>query len=311
MNWSEKKVLVTGSNGFLGKYVVEELEKRKVKELVLPRSQEYDLRIQENCKKVVSQVDVIFHVAGTVGGIQYMSNNPAEVFYDNLMMGTHLIEEAKNANIEKIILVGTVCSYPKFANIPFNEEQIWEGYPEETNASYGLAKKMQLVQSEAYRKQYKFNSISVIPTNMYGPTDNFSEESSHVIPGIIKKVFEAKRLQNEKIVLWGDGSPTRDFLYVKDTAKGIILAAEKYNESDPINLGSELEISIKELAKMIGDLMDYSGEIEWDNSKPNGQPRRCVSNVRARELLGFKPETEIREGLKETITWFTKQQKDS
>ena len=311
MNWSEKKVLVTGSNGFLGKYVVEELEKRKVKELVLPRSQEYDLRIQENCKKVVSQVDVIFHVAGTVGGIQYMSNNPAEVFYDNLMMGTHLIEEAKNANIEKIILVGTVCSYPKLANIPFNEEQIWEGYPEETNASYGLAKKMQLVQSEAYRKQYKFNSISVIPTNMYGPTDNFSEESSHVIPGIIKKVFEAKRLQNEKIVLWGDGSPTRDFLYVKDTAKGIILAAEKYNESDPINLGSELEISIKELAKMIGDLMDYSGEIEWDNSKPNGQPRRCVSNVRARELLGFKPETEIREGLKETITWFTKQQKDS
>ena len=311
MNWSEKKVLVTGSNGFLGKYVVEELEKRKVKELVLPRSQEYDLRIQENCKKVVSQVDVIFHVAGTVGGIQYMSNNPAEVFYDNLMMGTHLIEEAKNANIEKIILVGTVCSYPKFANIPFNEEQIWEGYPEETNASYGLAKKMQLVQSEAYRKQYKFNSISVIPTNMYGPTDNFSEESSHVIPGIIKKVFEAKRLQNEKIVLWGDGSPTRDFLYVKDTAKGIILAAEKYNESDPINLGSELEISIRDLSEMIKDLMDFSGVIEWDNSKPNGQPRRCVSNVRARELLGFKPETEIREGLKETITWFTKQQKDS
>ena len=311
MNWSEKKVLVTGSNGFLGRYVVEELEKRKVKELFLPSSQEYDLRIQENCKKVVSEVDIIFHVAGTVGGIQYMNNNPAGVFYDNLMMGTHLIEEAKNVGIEKLILVGTVCSYPKFASIPFNEKQIWEGYPEETNASYGLAKKMQLVQSEAYRKQYKFNSISVIPTNMYGPTDNFSEESSHVIPGIIKKVFEAKRLQNEKIVLWGDGSPTRDFLYVKDTAKGIILAAEKYNESDPINLGSELEISIKELAKMIGDLMDYSGEIEWDNSKPNGQPRRCVSNVRARELLGFKPETEIREGLKETITWFTKQQKDS
>jgi len=311
MNWSEKKVLVTGSNGFLGKYVVEELEKRKVKELFLPRSQEYDLRIQENCKKVVSEVDIIFHVAGTVGGIQYMSNNPAEVFYDNLMMGTHLIEEAKNVDIEKLILVGTVCSYPKFASIPFNEEQIWEGYPEETNASYGLAKKMQLVQSEAYRKQYKFNSISVIPTNMYGPTDNFSEETSHVIPGIIKKIFEAKRLQSEKIVLWGDGSPTRDFLYVRDTAKGIILAAEKYNESDPINLGSELEISIKDLAKMIGDLMDFSGEIEWDNSKPNGQPRRCVSNVRARELLGFKPETEIREGLKETITWFTKQQKNS
>ncbi|MDC0041337.1 GDP-L-fucose synthase [Candidatus Nitrosopelagicus sp.] len=308
MNWSEKKVLVTGSSGFLGRYVVEELEKRKVKELFLPSSQQYDLRIQENCKKVVSDVDIIFHVAGTVGGIQYMNNNPAGVFYDNLMMGTHLIEEAKNVGIEKLILVGTVCSYPKFANIPFNEKQIWEGYPEETNASYGLAKKMQLVQSDAYRKQYKFNSISVIPTNMYGPTDNFSEDSSHVIPAIIKKIFQAKKLQNEKITLWGDGSPTRDFLYVRDTAKGIILAAEKYNESDPINLGSELEISIKELAEIIADLMDFSGQIEWDDSKPNGQPRRCVSNARAKELLEFKPETKIREGLEETITWFTKQQ---
>ena len=308
MNWSEKKVLVTGSKGFLGRYVVEELEKRKVKELFLPSSQQYDLRIQENCKKVVSDVDIIFHVAGTVGGIQYMNNNPAGVFYDNLMMGTHLIEEAKNVGIEKLILVGTVCSYPKFANIPFNEKQIWEGYPEETNASYGLAKKMQLVQSDAYRKQYKFNSISVIPTNMYGPTDNFSDDSSHVIPAIIKKIFQAKKLQNEKITLWGDGSPTRDFLYVRDTAKGIILAAEKYNESDPINLGSELEISIKELAEIIADLMDFSGQIEWDDSKPNGQPRRCVSNARAKEILGFKPETEIREGLKETIIWFTKQQ---
>ncbi len=308
MNWSEKKVLVTGSNGFLGRYVVEELEKRKVKELFLPSSQEYDLRIQENCKKVVSEVDIIFHVAGTVGGIQYMNNNPAGVFYDNLMMGTHLIEEAKNVGIEKLILVGTVCSYPKFASIPFNEKQIWEGYPEETNASYGLAKKMQLVQSDAYRKQYNFNSISVIPTNMYGPTDNFSEDSSHVIPAIIKKIFEAKKSQSEKIILWGDGSPTRDFLYVRDTAKGIILAAEKYNKSDPINLGSEFEISIKDLAKIIGELMNFSGQIEWDNSKPNGQPRRCVSNIRARELLGFKPETEIREGLEETITWFTKQQ---
>ena len=311
MNWSEKKVLVTGSNGFLGKYVVEELEKRNVNELFLPSSQECDLRIQKDCKRVVSDVDIIFHVAGTVGGIQYMSNNPARVFYDNLMMGTHLIEEAKNVDIEKLILVGTVCSYPKFASIPFNEKQIWEGYPEETNASYGLAKKMQLVQSEAYRKQYEFNSISVIPTNMYGPTDNFSEESSHVIPGIIKKIYDAKESQSEKIVLWGDGSPTRDFLYVRDTAKGIILAAEKYNESSPINLGSELEISIRDLSEMIKDLMDFSGVIEWDNSKPNGQPRRCVSNVRARELLGFQPETKIREGLKETITWFMKQQQNS
>jgi len=311
MNWSEKKVLVTGSNGFLGKYVVEELEKRNVNKLSLPSSQECDLRIQKNCKRVVSDVDVIFHVAGTVGGIQYMSNNPAQVFYDNLMMGTHLIEEAKNEHIEKLVLVGTVCSYPKFASIPFNEKQIWEGYPEETNASYGLAKKMQLVQSEAYRKQYEFNSISVIPTNMYGPTDNFSEESSHVIPGIIKKIYDAKESQSEKIVLWGDGSPTRDFLYVRDTAKGIILAAEKYNESSPINLGSELEISIRDLSEMIKDLMDFSGVIEWDTSKPNGQPRRCVSNVRARELLGFEPETKIREGLEETITWFMKQQKSS
>ena len=311
MNWTEKKVLVTGSNGFLGKYVVNELKDRGVEKLELPNSNECDLRKQENCKKIVKDSDIVFHVAGMVGGIDYMKKNPAHVFYDNLTMGTHIIEEAKNAGVEKLILVGTVCSYPKFASIPFKEEQIWEGYPEETNASYGLAKKMQLVQSNAYRQQYNFNSICVIPTNMYGPTDNFSDNTSHVIPAIIKKIFYAIQQNSKEILLWGDGSPTRDFLFVKDTAKGIILASEKYNDSEPINLGSETEISIKELAEMISELMDYDGEIKWDKSKPNGQPRRCVSNYRARELLEFKPNVSIREGLTETIEWFLQHKKKS
>ena len=237
-----------------------------------------------------------------------MKKYPALVFYDNLTMGTHIIEESKNAGIEKLILVGTVCSYPKFAAIPFKEEQIWEGYPEETNASYGLAKKMQLVQSDAYRQQYDFNSICVIPTNMYGPTDNFSDDTSHVIPAIIKKIHNAIQKDDKDILLWGDGSPTRDFLFVKDTAKGIVLAAEKYNDSEPINLGSETEISIKELAETISELMNYHGEIKWDKTKPNGQPRRCVSNHRARELLEFKPEVSIKEGLTKTIEWFSHNQ---
>ena len=308
MNWTNKRVLVTGSGGFLGKYVVEELKNSGVQKLELPNSSEFDLRKQENCEKIVQNSDIVFHVAGMVGGIEYMKKNPAHVFYDNLTMGTHIIEESKNAGIEKLILVGTVCSYPKFAAIPFKEEQIWEGYPEETNASYGLAKKMQLVQSDAYRQQYDFNSICVIPTNMYGPTDNFSDDTSHVIPAIIKKIHNAIQKNDKEILLWGDGSPTRDFLFVKDTAKGIVLAAEKYNDSEPINLGSETEISIKELAEIISELMNYHGEIKWDKTKPNGQPRRCVSNHRARELLEFKPEVSIKEGLTKTIEWFSHNQ---
>ena len=308
MNWTNKRVLVTGSGGFLGKYVVEELKNSGVQKLELPNSSEFDLRKQENCEKIVQNSDIVFHVAGMVGGIEYMKKNPAHVFYDNLTMGTHIIEESKNAGIEKLILVGTVCSYPKFASIPFKEEQIWEGYPEETNASYGLAKKMQLVQSDAYRQQYDFNSICVIPTNMYGPTDNFSDDTSHVIPAIIKKIHNAIQKNDKEILLWGDGSPTRDFLFVKDTAKGIVLAAEKYNDSEPINLGSETEISIKELAETISELMNYHGEIKWDKTKPNGQPRRCVSNHRARELLEFKPQVSIKEGLAKTIEWFSQNQ---
>ena len=308
MNWTNKRVLVTGSGGFLGKYVVEELKNSGVQKLELPNSSEFDLRKQENCEKIVQNSDIVFHVAGMVGGIEYMKKNPAHVFYDNLTMGTHIIEESKNAGIEKLILVGTVCSYPKFAAIPFKEEQIWEGYPEETNASYGLAKKMQLVQSDAYRQQYDFNSICVIPTNMYGPTDNFSDDTSHVIPAIIKKIHNAIQKNDKEILLWGDGSPTRDFLFVKDTAKGIVLAAEKYNDSEPINLGSETEISIKELAETISELMNYHGEIKWDKTKPNGQPRRCVSNHRARELLEFKPQVSIKEGLTKTIEWFSHNQ---
>jgi len=307
MNLENKKILVTGGNGFLGRIVVEKLKKLNVKALINPSSKELDLRVQSNCKKAVHDIDIVFHLAGKGGGIEYMRNNPAETFYDNIMMGTQLINEAKNENIEKFIALGTVCSYPKFSSIPFTENNFWEGYPEETNAAYGLSKKMMTVQSEAYRNQFNFNSISVIPTNLFGPGDDFNPNTSHVIPGIISKISKAMSTNSKEIILWGDGTPTRDFLYVDDAADGIILAGEKYNDSYPLNLGAQKEISIKELANTISRLMNFDGKINWDTTKPNGQPRRCVSNEMAEQKIGFVPKISLEDGLKKVITWHKSQ----
>ena len=307
MNWNEKTVLVTGSKGFLGSFLVKELEKLCPKKIITPSSKELDLRDNSNCKKAVLDVDIVFHLAAHVGGIGLNKERPGDLFYDNLMMGTQLLHEAKNAAVQKFIALGTVCSYPKFSQIPFLESSIWDGYPEETNAPYGLAKKMMLVQSQAYREQYNFKSIVVIPTNLYGPNDNFDPLSSHVIPALILKINNAKKNNSKSITLWGDGTPTRDFLYVEDASRGIILAADKYDDPLPINLSSEEEISIKQLAELISDIMKFDGKITWDTSKPNGQPRRCVSNKRAEEKLNFKPEISLKEGLRRTIECYTAQ----
>ena len=304
IDWTQKTVVVTGGNGFLGSFVVDELKKKNVKEVIIPSSATLDLTERENCKKIVEGADVIFHLAAKVGGIGLNREKPGELFYDNLMMGTQLIHEAKNSNVEKFIALGTICSYPKFTELPFSEDSIWNGYPEETNAPYGLAKKMLLVQSQAYRQQYGFNSIVVFPTNLYGPKDNFNPSSSHVIPALILKIHEAQKQNKSKIVVWGDGTPSRDFLYVEDAARGIVLAGEMYEDTEPLNIGSEQEITIQNLVSMICELMNFEGEIEWDTSKPNGQPRRCVSNKRAREKIGFEPKYEIRKGLEKTIEWF-------
>ena len=308
MNWSKKRVLVTGSGGFLGSHLLSHLKKVGVKNVVIPSSKEYDLRENENCRKVVRDIDIVFNIAAHVGGIGLNRDKPGELFYDNLMMGTQLLHEAKNASVEKFIALGTVCSYPKFSQIPFTETAIWDGYPEETNAPYGLAKKMLLVQSQAYRQQYNFKSVVVIPTNLYGPNDNFEPSTSHVIPALILKVYNAKKNNDDKIVVWGDGSATRDFMYVDDAAEGITLAAEKYDDELPLNLGSSEEISIAELTKLICELSDYNGNIVWDKTKPNGQPRRCVSYQRAKEKIGFEPTTKLKDGLKKTIEWFIENQ---
>ena len=309
MDLKNKKILVTGGNGFLGKNVVKNLENLGISDITIPSSSDYDLRNMNNCKKVVDGIDVVFHLAAHVGGIGLNREKPGELFFDNLMMGTQLLHESKIANVEKFIALGTVCSYPKFTQIPFSEDDIWNGYPEETNAPYGLAKKMLLVQSKAYREQYDFRSIVVIPTNLYGPDDNFDPSSSHVIPALILKIFHAKKNNLEQIEVWGDGSPTRDFLFVDDAAKGIVQAAEKYDEISPLNLGSSEEISIKKLVSLISDILDYNGKIVWNKSKPNGQPRRCVSYVRAKEKINFEPKVNFSDGMKQTIQWFLSTQK--
>ncbi len=305
--WSDKRVLVTGGNGFLGTHLVKQLRALQPKEILIPTSEEYDLRNQTDCKKAVKNIDLVIHLAANVGGIGYNQENPGSLFYDNLVMGVHLMEEARKANVEKFVSVGTICAYPKFAPVPFKEEELWNGYPEETNAPYGLAKKMLLVQGQAYRQQYDFNAIYLLPVNLYGPGDNFDPGSSHVIPALIKKFVEAKQSGAKEVVVWGSGKPTREFLYVEDAARGILLAAEKYDKSDPVNLGSSFEISIAELAKTIGKVVEFAGEIVFDTSKPDGQPRRKLDVSRAKAEFGFESRVDFKNGLERAVKWYINQ----
>ena len=302
--WTDKKILVTGGNGFLGKHLVAKLRELQPKQISIPTSKEFDFRNQADCKSALKNIDVVIHLAANVGGIGYNQENPGSLFYDNLVMGVHLMEEARKADVQKFVSVGTICAYPKFTPVPFKEDDLWNGYPEETNAPYGLAKKMLLVQGQAYRQQYDFNAIYLLPVNLYGPGDNFDPASSHVIPALIKKFVEAKNSGAKEVVVWGSGTPTREFLYVEDAARGILLATEKYNKSDPVNLGSSFEISIAELAKTIGEVVGYSGKIVFDASKPDGQPRRKLDVSKAKGEFGFVSEVGFEEGLRQTIKSF-------
>lgn len=307
INLAKKKILITGAHGFLGKHLVKNLlDKRKVpkENLFLPTFEQLDLRKWENCQKAVVGQNIVIHLAAKVGGIGLNSEKPAELFYDNAIMGIQLLEAARQAGVEKFVVIGTVCAYPKFTPVPFKEENLWLGYPEETNAPYGLAKKILLVQSQAYRLQYGFNAIYLLPVNMYGLGDNFDPKSSHVIAAIIKKFYGAKKNGLNYIEVWGTGKATREFLYVEDGAEGILLATEKYDKPEPVNIGSGMEISIKNLAELICKLMDFKGEIRWDTSKPDGQPRRCLDVSKAMKEFSFKAITSLEEGLKKTIKWF-------
>jgi GDP-L-fucose synthase len=303
--WSDRKVCVTGGAGFLGSFVLEKLEALGA-DVFVPLEGEYDLTQADAIDRMLAdaQPQLIIHLAALAGGIGANRARPAEFFYKNLMMGIPLLHRAWQAGVEKFVAIGTVCAYPKFTPIPFKEENLWDGYPEETNAPYGLAKKMLLVQSQAYREQYDFNSIYLIPVNLYGPRDNFNLVTSHVIPALIRKCVEAQERGDEEVVVWGDGSPTREFLFAADAAEGILLGAERYNDSDPVNLGSGQEISIKDLAELIADLSGFEGKLVWDTSKPNGQPRRALDTSRAQERFGFTAGTSFKEGLKQTIEWF-------
>lgn len=303
----DKKILVTGGAGFLGKHVVDRIIEKNPKKVFIPRSKDYDLRNQKDCEKVVQGMDLVIHLAANGGGIGYNRENPGTLCYDNLVMGAHIIEEARRAGVQKFVGLGTICQYPKYTPVPFKEEDLWNGYPEETNAPYGLAKKMLLVLSQAYRQQYGFNAIHLMPVNLYGPGDNFDPESSHVIPALIKKFVDAKNRNDEFVVVWGTGKPTREFLYVDDAAKAIVLAIEKYNKPDPINIGSSIEISIKDLAELIRKLIGFKGQIVWDITKPDGQPRRKLNTSKAEKEFGFKSETNFEVGLKGTIEWYVKQ----
>ncbi|OGM98965.1 MAG: GDP-fucose synthetase [Candidatus Yanofskybacteria bacterium RIFCSPLOWO2_01_FULL_41_34] len=305
MNLKNKKILVTGGAGFLGSFVVQKLLKRGVpkKNIFIPRSKDLDLRKLENCVKTVRNQDIVIHLAAIVGGIGYNQKIPGQMFYDNLIMGTQLMEAARQGGVEKFIAIGTICAYPKYTKVPFVESALWNGYPEETNAPYGLAKKMLLVQSQAYRQQYDFNSIYLLPVNLYGPGDNFNPKSSHVIPALIKKVADAQKAGKGHIDVWGTGKASREFLYVADCAEGIVLATEKYDKPDPVNLGANREIKIKDLVKTICKLMDFKGDIRWDKTKPDGQPRRMVDTTLAKKEFGFKATTSLEDGLEKTIRW--------
>ena len=308
MNWEEKNVLVTGGNGFLGSRLIEMLKSFNPKSIFSPSSNEFDLRSQENCKHVTKNIDIVFHLAAHVGGIGLNKEKPGELFYDNILMGTYLLDEARKNNVEKFVTLGTMCSYPRDTSQPIKEEYLWDGYPEHVTASYGLAKKMQIVQSLAYKEQYDFDSITVFVTNLYGPFDNFNTNSGHVIPSIISKISNAKKLGHTFVELWGDGTPSRDFLYCDDATKGLILAAEKYDKTEPLNLGSGEETNIENLVKIIMKLMDVNLDIHWNANMPNGQPRRCVSFEKALQEIGFEPKTSLEEGLKKTIEWFNSSQ---
>jgi len=320
--WTNKKVIVTGGAGFLGTYMVDKLKNRGAREIIIPRIEKYDLTeiqainrlfddhsIRKNDqsksdKSVADDKVIVIHLAALVGGIEANRRRPAEYFYTNLMMGTQLMHEAWRRGVDKFVAIGTICAYPKFTPLPFKEENLWDGYPEETNAPYGLAKKMLLVQAQAYRQQYGFNALYLLPVNLYGPGDNFNLQTSHVIPALIRKCIEAQERGEDQIVVWGDGSPTREFLYVEDAAEGILLASEHYNDSEPVNLGSGQEISIKNLVQTITRLTGFAGKLVWDTSKPNGQPRRILDTSRAEEHFGFRAQTNFEDGLRKTIKWY-------
>jgi GDP-L-fucose synthase len=306
--WRGRRVMVTGGNGFLGKNIVRKLNERGARVFVADVDR-YDLRKLDDIRRALSDAkpQMVIHLAARVGGIGANRAHPAEFFYDNLMMSVPLLHESWVAGVEKFVALGTICCYPKFTPVPFHEDDLWNGYPEETNAPYGLAKKMLLVQSQAYRQQYGFNSIFLMPVNLYGPGDNFDPASSHVIPALIKKCVDAREAGADHVVVWGDGSPTREFLYVEDAAEGILLAAERYNESEPVNLGSAFEISIKDLAELIVKLTGFSGRIEWDTSQPNGQPRRKLDTSRAKERFGFEARVRFEEGLRKTIEGYVRE----
>lgn len=310
--WNRINILLTGGAGFLGSHVYEHLLLLGVQpeNIMVPRSKKYDLRKKENCSEVVKDKDLVIHLAANVGGIGYNQEHPANLFYDNLMIGTQLMEEARKADVEKYVALGTICAYPKYTQVPFREDNLWNGYPEETNAPYGLAKKMQLVQSWSYRKQYNFNSIFLLPVNLYGPGDEFDPRRSHVIPALIKKIYDAKNEGRDYIEVWGTGKPTREFLYVADAADGILLATERYNKSEPVNLGSGNEISIKGLVDLLIELMDFEGNVRWNTSKPDGQPRRRLDVTKAKQEFGFEAKTSLREGLRKTIEWYIKEREN-
>jgi len=311
--WTTRHVMVTGGAGFLGAWVVQKLRQRGCQSIFVPRSKDYDLRRGKDLRRALADAapDIVMHLAARVGGIGANRAHPAEFFYDNLMMSVPLLHEAWRTGVSKFVAIGTVCAYPKYTSVPFREDDLWNGYPEETNAPYGLAKKMLLVQSQAYRQQYGYNSIFLLPVNLYGPGDNFDPESSHVIPALIKKCLDAQTRGDEAIDVWGDGSPTREFLYVEDAAEGILRATEYYHESQPVNLGSGNEVSIKALVEIIARLTGFEGRIVWDTTKPNGQPRRSLDTSRAHRLFDFKAQMGLEEGLRQTIAWYVAQQQRS
>jgi GDP-L-fucose synthase len=304
--FKRKRVIVTGGAGFLGSHLVEELREQGCANIFVPTIEEFDFRTRQDIERMLREhpADIIIHLAASVGGIGANQANPGSFFYDNAIMGIELVEQARRAGIGKLVLLGTICAYPKFCPVPFREVDLWNGYPEETNAPYGLAKKMLLVQAQAYRQQYGLNAVYLLPVNLYGPRDNFNLQSSHVIPAMIRKCLEAKASGQREIELWGTGKPTREFLYVKDAAEAIVLATERYNEPEPVNIGSGMEISIRDLAGLIGRLCGFEGEFRWDSSKPDGQPRRLLSVEAAYRTFGFRARTELETGLRETIEWY-------